>query len=77
MFRSHNDIQLEPGSWSLWKFGKRVLLFSCPKCRKVKIIRQDVLSDGNLVGNVTCIEPNCPFDERVLLVGWPKMEVYP
>lgn len=77
MFESHRDVQLEPGSWSLWKTGRKVLIFSCPKCRKPKIIRQDVLSDGRLIGKVKCIEPLCPFDDEVTLLGWSRTEVYP
>lgn len=77
MFESHRDAQLEPGSWNLWKAGRRTLIFSCPACRKPKILRQDVLQGGRVAGRVRCIEPGCFFDDELLLVGWPIGEEYP
>ncbi len=77
MFESHRDAQLEPGSWSLWTTGRRTLIFSCPLCRKPKILRQDVLHDGRVVGKVRCIERGCLFNDELLLVDWPASEEYP
>ncbi len=77
MFESRKDAQLEPGSWSLWKTGRRTLVFCCPLCRKPKIIRQDVVLDGRISGKVRCIEPGCRFNEEVRLHDWPAGEEYP
>jgi hypothetical protein len=77
MFESHKDVQLEPGSWSLWRTGRKILIFSCPTCRKPKIIRQDVLADGRVVGRVRCIERGCKFDDDLRLAGWVTGEIYP
>lgn len=77
MFESHHDVQLEPGSWSLWKTGKRALIFCCPTCRNPKIIRQDVVGTGDVVGEVVCIEPTCDFRKKVRLLDWPSTEAYP
>lgn len=77
MYKSREDVQLEPGSWSLWRTGRRALIFCCPFCRQPKIIRQDVLRDGRIAGQVRCIEPGCKFQDDVTLVGWKQGEEYP
>ena len=77
MFESPKDVQLEPGSWSLWRTGKKILIFACPCCKKPKIIRQDILSTGHVVGRVRCIERGCKFSENMKLLDWPVGEVYP
>lgn len=77
LFESPSDLQLQPGSWSLWKIRRRVLLFCCPRCKKLKIIRQDVLQNGRVAGAVRCITSSCSFHEQVHLVGWKRGEVYP
>lgn len=69
MYKSPYDPGLMPGTWNLWK-KENLLFFACPKCADVFVILRPVGKDGIVEGKVRCMQPGCPFEEEVRLVGW-------
>lgn len=53
----------------MWK-KENLLFFACPKCADVFVILRPVGKDGIVEGKVRCMQPGCPFEEEVRLVGW-------
>lgn len=67
------DKTLHPGTWYLWKTGKKRIFVSCPLCGQIVSIdpeETEVLADGRLAVLLECPSPNCDFMDAVRLLDW-------
>lgn len=67
------DKMLLPGTWYLWKTGKRRILFACPLCGTITMIDEDEVSvsaGGMVAESIRCTNISCYFTDKVLLEGW-------
>jgi predicted RNA-binding Zn-ribbon protein involved in translation (DUF1610 family) len=62
--------ELPPGTWNLWKTGKRGILFSCPKCGDVGLLDHAIADDGEVTTLVQCPKLGCGFHDRIKLLDW-------
>ncbi len=75
MLEFREDTALTPGSWYLWKTGKKKVLLSCPACGGISLISaRDVSHEGELSRNFWCRVKGCFTTDEGRLVGWRKQE---
>lgn len=67
------DRLLPPGSWYLWKTGKKMILLSCPGCGHIMPIRQRVTSIGLIAKPIQC-DKLCGFKKFIRLQEWDPAE---
>lgn len=71
MLELREDTALTPGSWYLWKTGRRKVLLSCPACGGISMISvREVSPGGELARNFWCRVKGCFVNDQVRLVGW-------
>ena len=67
------DNHLQPGTWYLWKTGKRRILLACPTCGTITMIDEDEVSvsaSGMVAEAIRCTNIRCYFGDKILLEGW-------
>lgn len=67
------DRFLQPGTWSLWRTGKRRVLLACPLCGQITLINESeiaVADNGMVAETIKCKNKKCVFSDKVALVGW-------
>jgi predicted RNA-binding Zn-ribbon protein involved in translation (DUF1610 family) len=67
------DRLLPPSSWYLWKTGKKMILFSCPRCGHIMPITEKVSSIGLITKPIQCAK-KCGFDKFIRLMEWNQAE---
>ena len=66
--------ELPPGTWNLWKTGKKGILFACPKCGDVGLLGHEIAADGK-VTLVQCPKLGCGFHDTVKLLEWEPIDL--
>jgi hypothetical protein len=65
------DTALVPGTWYLWRTGKKKVFLACPVCGGIALVDLcDVEDDGLIVRYFWCRAKGCLFYEEIKLVGW-------
>ncbi len=67
------DKTLPPGSWYLWRTGKKRIFLACPMCSQVVSIdpeEVEILDDGLMSKIIDCPNPICDFTDAIRLKGW-------
>jgi hypothetical protein len=68
-----HDKLLGPGTWYLWKTGKRRIFVACAKCAHIIMVDEDeneITTEGVIVEQVICPHWGCTFNDQVKLIGW-------
>lgn len=67
------DKTLQPGSWYLWKTGRKRVFLACPLCGQIILVDPqdtEILHDGRLAKILECPNASCDFKDAVQLKGW-------
>lgn len=72
------DKTLQPGTWYLWKTGKKRVFLACPLCGQIILIdpeETEILDDGRLSKLLECPRESCDFRDAVRLSTWGSSEI--
>lgn len=67
------DRTLKPGTWYLWRTGKRRIFVACPLCGQVVLLDPEdieVGKDGRLSRIIKCPRLRCDFTDAIRLKSW-------